>query len=233
MSAMSLMLFFQLLTFLIVLILMHQMYQQLRRDARQNPVGDRSRLNADVGELVTELRSAAEQINADMTSRAATLEKLVNEANDALQRLDSVAQRTGAASKRPARPAAPSEREAVALSARRTTTAEVRRPANPTARPAASAWSGPADPKPAIQRPPVTSTTATAANAYRQASGSTAAPADRSDDARDGDREESGTIQTVRRLAAQGLSATDIARATRLGREEVELIMRVSGDNSE
>ena len=42
--------------------------------------------------------------------------------------------------------------------------------------------------------------------------------------------DDAGKFQTVRRLADQGLSAVEIARQTRLGREEVELIMQLSGE---
>jgi hypothetical protein len=42
--------------------------------------------------------------------------------------------------------------------------------------------------------------------------------------------DDAGKFQTVRRLANQGLSAAEIARATRMGREEVELIMQLSGE---
>jgi hypothetical protein len=44
--------------------------------------------------------------------------------------------------------------------------------------------------------------------------------------------DDAGKFQTVRRLADQGLSAAEIARQTRLGREEVELIMQLSGQLS-
>ena len=80
-----------------------------------------------------------------------------------------------------------------------------------------------------------------AGSAYRQAArtnsgGSQAAEAEaesrraRSDEFTELGLDDAGKFQTVRRLADQGLSAVEIARQTRLGREEVELIMQLSGE---
>ncbi|HEV8635341.1 MAG TPA: hypothetical protein VG370_14030, partial [Chloroflexota bacterium] len=91
---------FQILGFIILLYLMHRMYGRLRPDALRPEVGaegpEAAHLRAGVGDLVRELRQAADEINADMAARASTLQKLVGEANDALKRLDGAAQRANA-----------------------------------------------------------------------------------------------------------------------------------------
>src|SRR5687768_7020620 len=80
--------------FIILAYLLLQIYDRLRSDASQpaQPAHP-PQLRTGVDELVRELRQAAEQINADMTTRANTLQKLVDDANEALKRLDAAAQR--------------------------------------------------------------------------------------------------------------------------------------------
>src|SRR5687767_9832331 len=79
--------------FIILAYLLLQIYDRLRNDARQPVHEQPPQLRTGVDELVRELRRAAEQINADMTVRANTLQKLVDDANEALKRLDAAAQR--------------------------------------------------------------------------------------------------------------------------------------------
>src|SRR5262249_56212495 len=43
--------------------------------------------------------------------------------------------------------------------------------------------------------------------------------------------EDAGKLQTVKRLAAEGLSAAEIARPHRIEREEVELILQLTAGN--
>jgi hypothetical protein len=251
--------------FIILAYLLLQIYDRLRQDARSHSP-DAPQLRAGVDELVRELRQAAEQINADMTSRANTLQKLVDDANEALKRLDAAAQRAAqpprhgrAASPRAAsrpvaelpddgarRPSGGGTRNgaatrsdgatrervstSVASAARapesaRAGSAEVRPrvpPPRPAPIPADGPWPGAPAGAPSVQIPRVAAASPAAASAYRQSSGS--------DPFVGVDLTDTGRFQTVRRLAEQGMSAGEIARSIGLGREEVELIMRVSGE---
>jgi hypothetical protein len=280
---------FQIFGFIILLYLMHQMYDRLRRDARAAGAAtdgpESAHLRAGVGDLVRELRQAAEEINADMASRASTLQKLVDEANETLRRLDAAARRGGTASRQarsaPAQRAAgaaangarsahvasaadeslhplgegqaegpvgagrvpspggyppagdpPSPRgrvEAAAASPRGVSSRRVGTESGSAAAfpPAAEStsdgpWPGAPVGAPAVQVPRVAAGSTAAASAYRQ-SAAPFVPVDLAD---------TGRFQAVRRLSDQGLSTTEIARTIGLGREEVELIMRVSGEPS-
>jgi hypothetical protein len=71
--------------------------------------------------------------------------------------------------------------------------------------------------------PPVAAGSPAAASAYRSSAASGFLSVDLAD---------TGKFQAVRRLAEQGMSTTEIARTVGLGREEVELIMRVSEASS-
>jgi hypothetical protein len=242
---------FQIFGFVLVLYLMHQMYDRLRRDARRAPARDdgpeSAHLRAGVGELVRELRQAADQINADMTSRANTLQKLVDEANEALRRLDAAAQRAGTAA-RPARSAGPARGSTAPTAgsvAAPVATGRAGRPrsrgvpsgqgadgrpdgARPSAGPEREEagdgpWPGAPAGAPVVQLPPVAAGSPAAASAYRQSAAGPFVSVDLAD---------TGRFQAVRRLSDQGLSTTEIARTIGLGREEVELIMRVNGGPS-
>ena len=260
---------FQICGFIILMYLMHQMYDRLRRDAPRSearPDGPESaHLRAGVGDLVRELRQAADQINADMAVRASTLQKLVDEANDVLKRLDAAAGRGGTAS-RHGRPAAPRPAANGRTSAGHPASPPEPRGAGPreggvspveaseaseasgnemrSARPARvgpaseasgaasrgrtpergdGPWPGAPAGEPVVQVPRVAAASPAAASAYRQSAAGPFVSVDLAD---------TGRFQAVRRLSGQGLSTTEIARTIGLGREEVELIMRVSGEAS-
>ena len=274
---------FQIFGFIAMLYLMHQMYDRLRRDARlaetrpEGPEG--AQLRSGVGDLVRELRQAADEINADMAARAGTLQKLVDEANHALRRLDAAAQRATTPSRRerPAGPRSAPESKAAGdgpLSGRRVPSGwgeerdGVRAPAaapargggrrgatpgptkgpHPVALPEGEGtqpepvrpertstragtravagdgpWPGAPSGAPSVQVPPVAAGSPAAASAYRSSAASGFLSVDLAD---------TGKFQAVRRLAEQGMSTTEIARTVGLGREEVELIMRVSEASS-
>lgn len=233
------------LGFLIMLYLMNALYSQLRRDAAQRGQGataDGGRLRADVDELIVELRHAAEQINTDITSRAATLQKLVEEADEKLRRLDGAVGRVetqrhatqaaarGAATAAPRRTLPPSEPPRPRTAAR---PAGARpQPGPPTTpvgggtsagRTADETWPGaPAGP-PVRTVPPVQTGSPAAARAYGQAARATSEPG-----FVETKLEDAAKFQTVRRLAQEGLTAAEIARRTQLEREEVELIMQLA-----
>jgi hypothetical protein len=260
--------------FIILAYLLLQIYDRLRQDARQQPV-EAPQLRSGVDELVRELRQAAEQINADMTTRANTLQKLVDDANEALKRLDAAAQRASlpapahrrgspprTASARPANgreavvdtprertaagghvaepvgrsaAAEPSSGASGAGARERAPTAaraQTQRPQPASPRKAAppppldrGPWPGAPAGSPTVQIPRVAAASPAAASAYRQ---STTSP----DPFVGVDLTDTGRFQAVRRLADQGMSAAEIARSIGLGREEVELIMRVSGEGA-
>jgi hypothetical protein len=249
--------------FIILAYLLLQIYDRLRQDAR-SPAPDAPQLRSGVDELVRELRQAADQINADMTVRANTLQKLVDDANETLKRLDAAAQRAAppprhsrAAPPRAAgravaelpedgtrRPAGGTARGGAAARAEGAARDRVSGPSATATRastsaPAASAaprvppprpppiasdgpWPGAPAGAPSVQIPRVAAASPAAASAYRQSGGA--------DPFVGVDLTDTGRFQAVRRLAEQGLSAGEIARSIGLGREEVELIMRVSGE---
>src|SRR5205814_2053334 len=99
---------------------MNHMYRQLRRDAGAAS----SRVRSDVDDLVLELRRTADQINADISARTATLQKLVDEADEKLRRIDAAASRSE------------SQRHAGVAAARAATAAAPRPPTRPPTRPA-------------------------------------------------------------------------------------------------
>lgn len=222
--------------FIILAYLLLQIYDRLRNDAhRPAQAAHPPQLRAGVDELIRELRQAAEQINADMTVRANTLQKLVDDANQALKRLDAAAQRASLTSAAPRRSGATRQRPVAAMAApapavQRTPPPDGAKPPNPQAtrrtappRPPPISRDEPWPGAPAgarrVQMPPVAAASPAAASAYRQQSV-------------DVDLTDTGHFQTVRRLADQGLSAAEIARSIGLGREEVELIVRVSGEGA-
>ncbi len=239
MSATALIFFFQLVCFLALLLLMHRMYQQLRTDRTSLARGEPAGLRSGVNDLIAELRETATQINGDMAARAATLQKLVDEANDLLRRLDAAASRAAvpvrrdgrAAGSRPrgvasvdsTEPAEPRRSPVPTRAARPESPAPVRAP-RPPPEPIATTSAAPVVPE--VQLPRVTATTATAASAYR----TVARPAETATGFVEIDPADTAKFQVVRRLADQGLSVAEIARESQLGREEVELIMRMSGD---
>lgn len=227
---------FQLVAFLLMAYVMHHMYQQLRREQRRiDADAHAGHIRAGTGDLVAELRRTAEQINSDMTGRAATLERLIDDANEALRRLDAAAARASAVEttrRKPTRPASANAGRPV-IEAPRTNESAPRRAERTTVRPEPSAprvsstpsavddrWPGAPVGGPTVQRPPVTAASPAATSAYRQSI----------EDFVGVDLAETGKSQTVRRLAQQGLSAAEIARTAQIGREEVELIMRVNGE---
>jgi hypothetical protein len=245
---------FQFVAFLIILYLMHSLYQQLRRDAvRRSDAPDSGRVRADVDDLVVELRRAADQINSDISARTATLQKLVDEADEKLRRLDGAMSRTesqrhgGAVAARAANAARPAIQpptepprrttggngaRASEVPAASRTGSNADRPAR-TATPAVSGaandelWPG-APTGPTVRTvPPVTTGSPAAARAYGQAA-RVAPPPPVNDGFVETNIEDNAKFQTVRRLAQEGLSAAEIARRTQLGREEVELIMQLA-----
>ena len=280
---------FQIFGFIILLYLMHKMYDRLRPDALPpEAVADgpeAAHLRAGVGDLVRELRQAADEINADMAARASTLQRLVDEANDALKRLDGAAQRpngpgrhgrpagagAGATGKTPGgessvpQPVPEGVKAPTAAGgsgARRAPASAGRlradhptpphpqagtrypsegpggaypapgegtrvRPVRPEAegtRPSADdrPWPGAAAGAPVVQVPRAAAGSPAAASAYRQSAAGFVSV----------DLADTGKFQAVRRLSDQGLSTTEIARTIGLGREEVELIMRVGGEGA-
>jgi hypothetical protein len=265
---------FQLVAFIILVALMHDLYRKLRRDdARPSTGPDPAQMRAGVDEMVAELRRAADRINADIVARAGTLQKLVDEADQKLRQLDAAMARSeagrqpAARAPRPAPPprvapptaasVAPRQPEAASFAAEpalaRAAAAPVsapansgRRPAEPPSRPAPppasparddEPWPGAPVSEPTRTMPRVAPAAGAAGSAYRQAARATAAPPSqaagaeaaarraREDDFMELGLDDAGKFQTVRRLADQGLSAAEIARQTRLGCEEVELIM--------
>ncbi len=237
---------FQFVAFLIILYLMLSMYRQLRRDG----TADAGRIRSDVGDLVSELRRTADQINADISARAATLQKLVDEADEKIKRLDAVASRleaqrpggapaarTATAAPRPLRPPSGDSETRRNGDAVRTSVPQ-HPPTESTTRPRVSSSAGPGGGSdegpwpgaplsaPTRSVPPVTAGSPAAASAYRQTSRVT-------DGFVELDPGDAGKFQTVRRLAQEGLSAAEIARRTRLGREEVELIMQLATGSSQ
>jgi hypothetical protein len=232
---------FQFVAFLIILYLMLCMYRQLRRDGG----AEAGRIRSDVGDLVNELRRTADQINADVSARAATLRKLVDEADEKIKRLDAVAgrleaQRLGgapaaraaASAARPLRPP-PGDSETrrhgdaakIGASQHPPTESATRPRAPSSAGPGGGSdegpWPGAPLSAPTRSVPPVTAGSPAAASAYRQSSRATEGFVEL-------DPGDAGKFQTVSRLAREGLSAAEIARRTRLGREEVELIMQLA-----
>jgi len=240
-SATALIFFFQLVCFLALLLLMHRMYQQLRTDRGPLAPGEPAGIRSGVNDLIAELRETATQINGDMAARAATLQKLVDEANQLLRQLDAAAGRAAIPARRDSRSTGSRPRTVAPVELAESV--EPRRPPVPTraARPESSA-----PPRARVSRPPpepaaetatplvlpevrlprVTATTATAASAYR----TVARPAEAASGFVEIDPADTAKFQVVRRLADQGLSVAEIARESQLGREEVELIMRMSGD---
>jgi hypothetical protein len=273
---------FQLVAFIILVALMHDLYRKLRRDESRPASGpDAVQMRAGVDEMVAELRRAADRINADILARAGTLQKLVDEADQKLRALDAAVARADAGRLPAPRPARPAPRPAAASIAPRAPESPPlaaeppARPAEPAlaraaappspmpaprrapdpARPApASAalseerWPGAPASEPTRTMPRVAPAAGAAGSAYRQAARATAAPSGaapsagqaaelgdeqrrtRADEFVELGLDDAGKFQTVRRLADQGLSAAEIARQTRLGREEVELIMQLSGE---
>ena len=73
-----------------------------------------------------------------------------------------------------------------------------------------------------VQVPRAAAGSPAAASAYRQSAAGFVSV----------DLADTGKFQAVRRLSDQGLSTTEIARTIGLGREEVELIMRVGGEGA-
>ncbi|HEY3110279.1 MAG TPA: hypothetical protein VGL23_16080, partial [Chloroflexota bacterium] len=114
---------FQLVAFIILVALMHDLYRKLRRDESRPAAGpDTAQMRAGVDEMVAELRRAADRINADIVARAGTLQKLVDEADQKLRALDAAVARAEAGrlpAGRPARPA-PAARAAVPAAERST-----------------------------------------------------------------------------------------------------------------
>jgi len=99
---------FQLVAFIILVALMHDLYRKLRRDESRPAAGpDTAQMRAGVDEMVAELRRAADRINADIVARAGTLQKLVDEADQKLRALDAAVARADASRLPPGRPARP------------------------------------------------------------------------------------------------------------------------------
>jgi hypothetical protein len=97
---------FQLVAFIILVALMHDLYRKLRRDESRPAAGpDTAQMRAGVDEMVAELRRAADRINADIVARAGTLQKLVDEADQKLRALDAAVARAEAGRLQPGRPA--------------------------------------------------------------------------------------------------------------------------------
>ena len=88
-------------------------------------------------------------------------------------------------------------------------------------------WPGAPISAPVRTVPQVQSGSPAAARAYGQAARVTPPPAE-PEGFVETNLEDAAKFQTVRRLAQEGLSATEIARRTQLGREEVELIMQLA-----
>ncbi len=259
---------FQLLAFIIMMYLMVHMYRQLRRDAaRADPTVRDTRhdgeMRSGVNELIAELRKAADQINADITARSATLQRLIDEADNRMRALDNLHSRSES-QRRPELAATRSTGPTAVRAASRPSNARTneraverandRLPEKPTARPEGipqpereeKVW--PAAPVSESARilPQVVSASPAAGSAYRQAARVSAngvtppltiASGDHHNEIISVDDpfvavgiEETGTFQVVRRMAKEGKSAAEIARAIQLGREEVELIMQMSGD---
>jgi hypothetical protein len=240
---------FQFVAFLIILYLMHALYQQLRRDARRGDTAavDNGRVRADVNDLVAELRRAADQINADIAARTATLQKLVDEADEKLRRLDGAlgraeSQRHGsAAAARAASSARPAIQPPTEPPPARRPSSTPRAPAATTsgnspsrsmgaqaAQAADEVWPG-APIGPTVRTTPqVAAGSPAAARAYGQAA-RVAPPTPPADTGFvETNLEDAAKFQTVRRLAQEGLTAAEIARRTQMGREEVELIMQLA-----
>ena len=262
---------FQLLVFIIMLYLMVHMYRQLRRDATrvEPPVRDVAHdreMRSGVNELIAELRKAADQINADITARSTTLQKLIDEADnrmraldsmhsrsESLRRAESVGSRSNASTtgRVPGRPSgARANERAIERAAERTQERPVvRQEVTPAVERVENVWPGAPVSEPIRTLPYVATASPAAGSAYRQAARVSAngAPPPPPPTMNSSDRvpepitnaddafvsvgiEDTGKFQVVRRMAKEGKTAAEIARAIQLGREEVELIMRMSGD---
>lgn len=187
---------FQLVIFAIILYLMLNMFQSVRKslaaqaerntEARGRDPRAEANFGRDIGEMLNELRRTADQINGDLTVRSALLQRQLDEAERRINRLNELETRLRAIPQpdpNPSRPQAPAYPPPQSQQA----------PSRPTYfEPEIVPSRGPAaDTEPFI---PI-------------------------------ELKEANRYQQVYRLADEGLSPLEIARRTRIGREEVEMLL--------
>ncbi|MBI2939777.1 MAG: hypothetical protein HYY04_05000 [Chloroflexi bacterium] len=201
---------FGLLAYLLLLL-----YVALKRDLREtrqavaaSTANPTTTLGPALNEMVTELRKTADEIGRDLARRSAVLQRQIDEADRKLALIEEKLKALAAAEAAAAR----AVRESPAETASRPVSAPRREEPRPSSRLENETTLTPV-PSPAARERDI------AENGMAPALDTTATAF------RPVDLREANKYQLVLRLAEEGLDSLEIAKRTRLGREEVELLL--------